>query len=392
MAARRPQATPSGVSTAAAAGTNGPCAMTSSLTTPSIVRWAIPFPAYDVWMKRCARWMHDHERAVGAFAVVAAATVALVVGSMSDPRQGGLTATGSTANGSGASELLPVNGAQNPPPVDYLLDLNTGATTPLPTPILRSLGDSRQRHYGSSARYAVSPDRSRLAFVGSGDEGGRPQIFIAGIVDGSGLRQVTHDRIGARAPTWSPDGLSIAYEGYGGGQPNLYVIELDTGYATEVKDPMNAVIGTTPQYTPDGSSLVYTDNSSQLPQLRSVPIGGGGTRVVVPLGGGLEDSRNGSLSPDGSLVTFLGSGTFSFGHCGPCRWVANVDGRHRRVINGCFESDPAGTWSPDGNRIVCGNGDNREISVVDLATESATPVARANAAIWIDRHTLLIDV
>jgi len=62
------------------------------------------------------------------------------------------------------------------------------------------------------------------------------------------------------------------------------------------------------------------------------------------------------------------------------------------VINGCFESDPAGTWSPDGNRIVCGNGDNREISVVDLATESATPVARANAAIWIDRHTLLIDV
>ena len=101
---------------------------------------------------------HDHERAVGAFAVVAAATVALVVGSMSDPRQGGLTATGSTTHGSGVSELLPVNGAQNPPPVDYLLDLNTGATTPLPTPILRSLGDSRRRHYGSSAWYAVSPE------------------------------------------------------------------------------------------------------------------------------------------------------------------------------------------------------------------------------------------
>src|SRR6476661_10848219 len=49
-------------------------------------------PAYDVWMKRCARWMHDHERAVGAFAVVAA-TVALVFGSMSDPRGGGPTTT-----------------------------------------------------------------------------------------------------------------------------------------------------------------------------------------------------------------------------------------------------------------------------------------------------------
>ena len=301
-------------------------------------------------MKRWERWARGRERAIGAVAVAAAAAVALVVGSLVDERQGRSAAGGSSGAGPGAragdpsrSEPLPANGAQRPPHVDYLLDLNTGSTIPLPRAILRSLGDLRARDAGWS-RYAVSPDRSRLAFVGLGDKG-RPQIFIANLLDGSGIHQVTHDLKAARSPAWSPDSRHIAYEGYGDGDgSHLYVVDVETRYANRITDGVGAADGYTPQFTPDGSSLVYTGGSGHLPGLRTVPIAGGHSRLLFPLNGGLEDSGDGSLSPDGSLVTFLGSGTFSFGHCGPCRWLADADGTHRRVIDGCFEANPAGTW------------------------------------------------
>lgn len=57
------------------------------------------------------------------------------------------------------------------PGVDYVIDLNTGAMTPLPEAIIRSVDNSFED------QYAVSPDGSQLAYVGNG--GGEPQIFIA---------------------------------------------------------------------------------------------------------------------------------------------------------------------------------------------------------------------
>ena len=109
----------------------------------------------------------------------------------------------------------------------------------------------------------------------------------------------------------------------------------------------------------------------------------------------MKDAGNGSLSPDGSLVTFLGGGwpKPNF-HCGPCRFVANADGTEPRVIPGWI-SNPAGTWSPDSTRIVCLgsgiSGENR-IIVVDVATGDATRVAEGRGATWFDDHTLLVDV
>ena len=64
---------------------------------------------------------------------------------------------------------------------DYVLDLETGAETPLPEAIIRSLGDWRPSWSG---RYAASPDGSTLAYVAPDDDG-RFQIFIANL-DGSG--------------------------------------------------------------------------------------------------------------------------------------------------------------------------------------------------------------
>jgi len=266
----------------------------------------------------------------------------------------------------------------------FFLDLRTGEQTPLPESI--AVGHD----------YVASPDGTRLAYEGIGDDGS-PQIFIAG-TDGTDVRQVTHDPIGATHPAWSPDGKIIAYEGYeGGGVRQLFMLDVATGESTQIFTDEGQEDGG-PQFTSDGSVLVYSGGGS----LWTVPFAGGKGTLLIGPGEGVNDAGNGSLSPDGSLVTFLGSGWpeseqdssgRSF-HCGPCRFVANADGTERRVIPGWI-SNPAGIWSPDSTRIVClGSGINTEnrIIVVDVATGDARRVAEGRGATWFDDHTLLVDV
>jgi Tol biopolymer transport system component len=75
--------------------------------------------------------------------------------------------------------------------------------------------------------------------------------------------------------------------------------------------------------------------------------------------------------------------------------VANVDGTEQRVISG-WMANPAGTWSPDGTRIVTtedlGPSDHSFIDVVDVATGQGTKVGFGRAAIWLDDHRLLVEV
>jgi Tol biopolymer transport system component len=273
--------------------------------------------------------------------------------------------------------------------VDYVIDLNTGMMTPLPEAIIRSLGEGRPHTY---TRYAASPDDSTLAYEAPGDDG-RFQVFVASL-DGSGIRQVTYDPVEATSPAWSPDGMRIVYEGYSSrGVRALFVLDVATGEATKVIDVPKP--GASPTFTPDGSSIVYTGGANQQPELRIVPVTGGQSSLLVEPGGGIEDSGNGSLSPDGSLVTYLGSGFPESGeveHCGPCRFVANADGTGRRVIAG-WMANPAGTWSPGGSRIVTGTGyPGGAIWVIDVATGERAEVARGGMAIWLDDHTLLVEV
>lgn len=276
---------------------------------------------------------------------------------------------------------------------DYVIDLRTGAVTPLPDAITRSLGAAGAKP-SILARYAVSATGSRLAYVGTSQEGSA-QIFIARM-DGNGVRQIPHGPKGVQSPSWSPDGTSIAYEGRSGSDvAALFVFDLATGRSRRVATASYEAPGLTPQFTPDGSALLYTGGTGQAPVLRTVPMTGGKSTLLIGPSGGLNDAGNGSLSPDGSLVTFLGSGFPKPGnpsHCGPCRWIANADGTNRRVIDGeCWVSNPAGTWSPDGSRIVCSDGDGSGIIILNIVTGLASRLAKGRTAIWIDQHTLLVD-
>lgn len=319
---------------------------------------------------------------VGAFTLAAAIGVATVavLGTRADE-----TATSPEANASadtGPSVTVPaVPELDSVPEVDYVIDLNTGEMTPLPEAIIRSAAKSRGsvRQPSGASRYAASPDGSRLAYEGIGDDGSH-QIFTAAI-DGTEIRQMTHDPARADSPAWSPDATMIAYEGSGRNSGrSLFVLDLASGESTRIADVRSADFETA-QFTPDGSSILYGD--------RIVPIAGG--KSTRPRG--LHDAGMVSMSPDGLLVTFLGCE--SGDHTCPKRYVANVDGTGKRLLPG-WMSNPAGTWSPDGSRIVClggVEGSTANIIVVDIATGLASPATYGSSgAIWLDRHTLLVEV
>jgi Tol biopolymer transport system component len=270
------------------------------------------------------------------------------------------------------------------PGVDYMFDLNTRVMTPLPEAIIRSRGETAE-----IGQYAASSDGSLLAYVGTDDEG-TPQIFIA-TVDGTGVRLMTNDPTGAASPAWSPDGTRVAYEGYGSGDVrNIFVLDVATGESTQITDETHnqcPSCSRTPQFTPDGSSLLYTGGTHSYPVVRTVPVAGGESTILFGRGRrGMADAASGSLSPDGSRVTMMGS---EIGGPGANRFVANSDGTELRNIPRC-ESNPAGTWSPDGSRIVCSEA--TKTIVIDIATGAASPVAPGRGAIWLDDHTLLVSV
>ena len=332
-------------------------------------RFAFPANAFDRLGLRRDRRRRNRQVAAGVVGLAVALAVALGGASL-------LRSSGRPA---------PADPGPSVPDVDYVIDLNTGEMTPLPGTIVGSLGGSVL-----SGHYAVSPDGSQLAYTGLGDDG-MPQIFIAGI-DGTGVRQVTHGSSGATSPAWSPDGTRIAYEGSDnrpGGNGHLFVLDVATGDSTALD--VGRIHPETPfgdpQFTPDGSSLLYTFLEGGIPVVKTTPLDGGKSTVLFGLGhGDIEHARNGSMSPDGSLVTFLDRGIIGPGP----RTVGNTDGSGlRQLATGC-SSSPPGTWSPDGSRIVCWRGN--DILVADVATGNVSTVAEGWAAVWFDDHTLLVKV
>jgi dipeptidyl aminopeptidase/acylaminoacyl peptidase len=250
--------------------------------------------------------------------------------------------------------------------------------------------------------YDISPDGSRIAFTT--DTSGRSQVWIVGL-DGTGLRQLTHDRYEAIDPEWSPDGTRLVYVGFGGGESrDLFVIDVEGGkphkVMTEHEDPWN------PRWSPDGSRILYwasteTDAPSGLPsttnslEVRSVAVATG--RVSVLAGGGNHRGAwEGAWDEASGRIAFVAARfTFGSGHADHSLWLMDDDGSRKEQLLSFGDVDNVSdiAWSPDGSQIgfvVFEHGDFL-VHVFDLANGEDRQVSTGRYLAWVDDDTLLVQ-
>ena len=133
----------------------------------------------------------------------------------------------------------------------YRADIATGAVTPLTRQAEVLTGMSR-----------LSPDGKWIVFAGQKNSGqlynqGDNQIWL---VDDKGAARPVETNPGqGRAPSWSPDGLRIAFES-GRGSPDgkyaIFVINRDGSGLTQVTN--YALNGMHPHWSPDGKQIVFS--------------------------------------------------------------------------------------------------------------------------------------
>jgi len=350
-------------------------------------RYGVPDLSMDQLLNRRDRKRRNQRIAAGVVGIVvfvAAIWIVTSVGSVDrtqTPAVPGRAETGPTPT--------PSVGIRVP----YLIDLNTGELTPLPTSIAGVGG------------YSVSPDGTMVAYFSYDDEG-RGNVFIASL-DGTDVQQVTHHDVRGPGlpdfPDWSPDGAAIAYSrgesGLGDGRfRNVFVLDLATGVTSQVTNekPQGVGMGALhPQFSPDGASIVYWVLRGDDFGVRSVPVTGGKSTLLV--GGGKNDVQASfpTFSPDGSALAVGCFGRLD----GIC--IADADGTNLRELVSVPHLH-APEWSPDGTRIAyttratnwiaytTGATSNDRVFVVDVATGETTFVAEGIADDWLDDHTLIV--
>ena len=229
---------------------------------------------------------------------------------------------------------------------------------------------------------------SRVVFVAeSGPKGDRTKRLALMDQDGENLRYLTDGSELVLQPRFSPTDQEILYIGYGTGEPQVYLLDLDSGQ----REALGRFPGMTfaPRFSPDGRQVVLSlaqDGNTDLYLLdlatralrrltRSAAIetspsfspdgrriafesdrGGGSQIYVMEAAGGEDTARRISFgegrystpvwSPRGDLIAFtrIRAGRFEIG-------VMRADGEGERILDSGFHAEGP-TWSPNGRVLA----------------------------------------
>jgi Tol biopolymer transport system component len=306
---------------------------------------------------------HERRRKVGAFVVVGAIGLAIVVA---------IVTTRSTADPTIPAGESPSADAVQVGFTPFLLNLGSGAKSPL------------SEELGGGVLYAVSPDGSQIAY---GDCCTSDDVVRIANIDGTDIQQAT-PQTNSYGPRWSPDGTEILFQvrdartsQFG----SLVVESITTGRQTELASipGANGWWFMSPSFNPDGQNVIFHvprgSSDSVVWDVWSVPATGGEpTRL-------LEDAAFARYFPNGKDIVFVSGMTSKFTGSGLS--IASADGTRRTLVEANDEiSRPA--VSPDGSKVAYLDGTS--IFVVDVATGSTDEVSAGTSVDWIDDDTLII--
>jgi TolB protein len=144
-----------------------------------------------------------------------------------------------------------------------------------------------------------SPDGQWLAYVSF--ENKKSAIYVQLVRTGE-RRQVSA-RAGINgAPVWSPDGRKLALTlGGSGGNPDIYVLELQTQNLTRITD--DPAIDTEAAWAPDGKSIYFTSDRAGGPQIYKIGVNPGDRPKRITFTGNYNARPR--LSADGNLLAMV---------------------------------------------------------------------------------------
>ena len=179
-----------------------------------------------------------------------------------------------------------------------------------------------------------SPNFQELTFMAFG--GGDPKVYLMNIE--TGQREVVGNFPGMTfSPRYSPDGQRIIMSLSQGSASNLYAMDLRSRATTRLTD--SAAIDTSPSFAPDGSRLVFESDRGGSQQIYVMGAGGGAAQRIS-FGEGRYSTP--VWSPKGDLIAFTKQkgGNFAIG-------VMKPDGSGERILTEGFHNEGP-TWAPNG--------------------------------------------
>ncbi len=206
-----------------------------------------------------------------------------------------------------------------------------------------------------------SPNAQTIVYMSYEDQ--NPNVYLLDIE--TGRRELLGDFPGMTyAPHLSPDGKSLILTMERRGNSDVYVMDLTSRSTTRLTtDP---AIDVSASYSPDGKKIVFNSDRGGSPQLYTMDANGKNVRRIS-FGKGRYTAP--IWSPRGDKIAFARSykGKIGIG-------VMDVDGKNERILSESF-IDESPTWSPNGRVIIFSRGyrgkDRRsEIWSVDLTGQN----------------------
>ena len=183
-----------------------------------------------------------------------------------------------------------------------------------------------------------SPSTQEITYMSF--EGGNPKVYLLNIE--TGQKEIVGTFPGMTfAPRFSPDGQRIVMSLEQAGAANIYAMDLRSRRTTQLTN--SPAINTSPSYAPDGRQIVFQSDRDGRQQIYVMNANGSGQRRI--------SSGNGSYStpvwsPRGDLIAFTkqAGGQFLIG-------VMKPDGSGERILTEGFHNEGP-TWAPNGRVLM----------------------------------------
>jgi Tol biopolymer transport system component/DNA-binding winged helix-turn-helix (wHTH) protein len=190
-------------------------------------------------------------------------------------------------------------------------------------------------HSGLTNSPALSPDGKLVAYSSDPNDSGQRDIFVRQVVGGPALR-LTFDGAGNTTPDFSPDGSRIVFHSNRAGGGVYEVPAL--GGAPQLIAPG----GLNPKFSPNGAQIAYWTGAPNV----SIAVPGGGAVWVVAAAGGeprhpggkFTNARYPIWSPDGKYLLFVGYTSESTYEQSALDWYLAPANGGKALRTGAFEA------------------------------------------------------